>query len=62
MLRSRIFSKTLKLLDRKPFMTFQRYSSTCKKLLFEEFGDPLKVLKLKEETLPSIKEDEVYKL
>ncbi|XKL59011.1 hypothetical protein PGB90_000027 [Kerria lacca] len=60
MLRSRIFSKTLKLLDRKPFMTFQRYSSTCKKLLFEEFGDPLKVLKLKEETLPSIKEDEVF--
>lgn len=40
-------------------MTFQRQSSSCTKLAFRQFGDPLKVLKLEEETLSAPKADEV---
>lgn len=36
----------------------KRCNSTFKKLYFEEHGDPLKVLKIAEEPLPSMQSDE----
>lgn len=48
-----------KLTGRNIMTTLHRNSSSCKKLCFQEFGDPLKVLKIVEEPLPPVQADEV---
>lgn len=47
---------------KKSFTMLQRRNNSyvCKKLVFEEFGDPAKVLKLQEETVPDLKNREVF--
>lgn len=37
----------------------QRQLNTCSKLVFNEFGDPLKVLKLQNDTISPVQENEV---
>ncbi|XP_065226395.1 enoyl-[acyl-carrier-protein] reductase, mitochondrial-like isoform X2 [Planococcus citri] len=40
-------------------VNFVRSNTTCTKLVFEGYGDPLKVLKLQNETLPPVQKNEV---
>lgn len=55
----KMFHSTFKLFNRNAMITFQRQNSSCTKLAFRQFGDPLKVLKLEEETVSAPKADEV---